>query len=71
MQHIYNTFTVPCEKSKTVSCASSKIKNIVSSAWSKFAVNGFAELLKEQHQLFVAWLNLLHYFVNIFEVRIV
>ena len=29
MQYIYNTFTVSCEKSKTVSFASSVMKNIV------------------------------------------
>ena len=36
---IYKTFTVPCEKSKTVSFAFSIIKNIVApSALSEFAV---------------------------------
>ena len=29
MQHNYNTFTVPCEKSEAVSIASSIMKNIV------------------------------------------
>ena len=39
MQRIYNTFTVPCEISKTVSFASSVMKNIVPpAARSKFAV---------------------------------
>ena len=43
---IHKTFTVPCEKSKTVSFASSRIKNIlVFPALSKFAVNLFVELL--------------------------
>ena len=37
MEHIHNTFTVPCEKSKTVSFASSIMKNIVApSARSRF-----------------------------------
>ena len=37
--HIYNTFTVPCEKSKTVSFASSIVKETaVFSALSIFAV---------------------------------
>ena len=39
MEHIHNTFTVPCEKSKTVSFASSMMKNIVApAAGSKFPV---------------------------------
>ena len=39
MEHINNTFTVPCEKFKIVSFASSATKNIVKhSAWSRFPV---------------------------------
>ena len=34
----YNTLTVPCEKSKTVSFASSIVKNDVFPAVSKFAM---------------------------------
>ena len=29
MKHIYNTFTIPCEKSKMVPFASTIIKNII------------------------------------------
>ena len=32
MEHIYNTLTVPCEKSKMVSFASSIMKNIAAPA---------------------------------------
>ena len=32
MEHAHNTFTFPCEKSKMVSFASSKMKNIVAPA---------------------------------------
>ena len=38
----YNTFIVPCEKSKTVSFASSTMKNVLSftsSPWFRFPVN--------------------------------
>ena len=35
---IYNTFTVPCEKSKTVSFASSIMKNVVFPGQSRFPV---------------------------------
>ena len=39
MEHIHNTFTVPCRKSKMVSFASSILKNIVAfPCRSKFAV---------------------------------
>ena len=39
MKHIDNTFTVPCEKSKMVSFASSIMKNIVApAAQSRFPV---------------------------------
>ena len=39
MEHIHNTFTVLCEKPKTVSFASSMMKNIVAPvAGSKFPV---------------------------------
>ena len=40
MEHIHNTLTVPCRKSKMVSFASSIIRKIIApSAWSRFAVN--------------------------------
>ena len=39
MEHIHNTFTVPCEKSKMVSFVSSLMKNIVApSSLSRFPV---------------------------------
>ena len=39
MKHSFNTFTVPCEKSKIVSFTSSRMKNTdVSSAQSAFPV---------------------------------
>ena len=39
VEHIHNTFTVPCEKSKMVSFASSIMKNIVApAAQSRFPV---------------------------------
>ena len=38
MEHIHNTFTVPCEKSKMISFASSIMKNIVVPARSKSPV---------------------------------
>ena len=39
MEHIHNTFKVPCEKSKTISFASSVMKNIFApSARSRFSV---------------------------------
>ena len=39
MKHSFNTFTVPCEKSKIVSFTSSRMKNAdVSSAQSAFPV---------------------------------
>ena len=37
VEHIHNTFTVPCEKYKMVSFASSIMKSIVApAAWSRF-----------------------------------
>ena len=40
MEHIHNTFIVPCERSKMVSFASSIIKSIVVFPyWSGFAAN--------------------------------
>ena len=41
MQHIYNSVTVPCEKSKTVSFASSRIKNVLVFP----ALSNYAEIL--------------------------
>ena len=38
MEHIHNTFTVPCEKSKMISFASSIMENIVVPAQSKSPV---------------------------------
>ena len=65
--HIHNNFTVPCEKSKIVSFASSIMKNIVVFAfpsWTRFLVKlnccicCIAFNLLDQHQVFAVYLNL-------------
>ena len=55
----YNTFTVPCEKSKIISFVSSKLKNVVFPPWSRFTVKLIGLLLLVQHQVLVVYLNLL------------
>ena len=62
-----NTFTVPCEKSKTVSFVSSIMKKIiVFPFWSKFAEKLilYAVLLLNQHQVHLVYLNLLQLTYN-------
>ena len=61
----YKNFSVPCEKSKTVSCASSIIKNIVVfPALSKFAIKLIAEFPLDLHQELDVYANLLQSFCN-------
>ena len=60
---MHKTFTLPCENSKTVSFASSIMKNIVVfPALSKFAVKLINFL--DQHLMAAVYLNLLQSFCN-------
>ena len=63
---MYNTLTVPCEKSKVVPFASSIMKNIVVfPTRSKFLEKLSCLLLLYQHQELVVYLNLLQSIYNV------
>ena len=63
---MYNTLTVPCEKSKVVPFASSIMKNIVVfPTQSKFSEKLSCLLLLYQHQELVVYLNLLQSIYNV------